>query len=110
MLKTSKRKDLDLEESVVFENQPPWIVIEQSWKKQKEAVDIKLLPTYLIINKIRYNLLCMYNFDSINHFRGIYLLNEKYYMINDLTGSAKLLDTNDHIVSAFIFYKTEANE
>jgi hypothetical protein len=63
-----------------FLKNPPWIFIQTSGK---EMIKLEDLPHVLLISNRKYQLLCVSIYRT-NHFRSIYLLNNSYFLVDDL--------------------------
>ena len=95
----------------MFDNDPIWLVHEVVKEEEKSITFFDNQKNLKFNEKLSYRLLCVYDFkknviEELNHFRGIFFLNSKYYLVDDMISSPLELK-NDFLVTAscMIYYK-----
>jgi hypothetical protein len=102
-------------ETIVFEDQPLWLIHELNENDKSTIESFKNRLDLIIDNDNKYKLLCIYQFiDSkkknvLNHFNGIFYLNSKFFLIDNLsTSSEQIIEISEEkeiIASCLIYYK-----
>ena len=100
-------------ETIVFEDQPLWLIYELN-ENDKSTIESYKNRLDLIIDKDnQYKLLCIYQFidskkkNALNHFNGIFYLNSKFFLIDNLLSEQiiEISKEKEIIASCLIYYK-----
>ena len=85
----------------IFENPPPWLFI-QTYKTK--AIYVNELPKLLTINDLNYQILCVtIHTKTPEHFRSIFYLNSRFYLIDDLKHTIETKIPVKQIVTCFYY-------
>ena len=106
--------DLRKTGQISFIHDPIWIMIESDPDHNANNYDIKKLPVHLQFNKTaKYILLCIYVHEKISdldnndirHFKAIFYLNSKYYLVDDMSNSCNEIKMSSYAFNCYIYYK-----
>ena len=91
-------------QEIMFDNDPIWLVNEVLKEEEKSISFLDNQKNLKFNEKLSYRLLCVYDLkknviEELNHFRGIFFLNSKYYLVDDMISSPLELK-NDFLVTA----------
>ena len=105
---------IEVQQTALFENVPFWLVHEL---KEEKRTLCSIVEQFINLNfdaKAKYNILWIYDFnvntneEKLNHFKGVFFINSKFYLVDDLMDEFWELKS-DFIVNAscLIFYKVK---
>ena len=102
--KKCNRCDKDYECAIKFFKDPCWLICEID--AQTEA-HIESLPKSIMLNKKLYNLLCATYHDGIAHFKAIFLLNNKFYVVDDRNSTHINEEIPMHSITTCFYYLSQ---
>lgn len=100
-------------DEIIFESVPFWFVRELNNELKSIGSLIEEFKDLVIDDKVKYKLLCLYDFikdtenEKLNHFKGIFYLNSKFIMVDNLLSDEFFELKPDYLVCAacIIYYK-----
>jgi hypothetical protein len=101
-------------ENALFESVSFWLVHELKEEKRTLCSIVEQFKNLNFDAKAKYKILCIYDFnvntndEKLNHFKGIFFINSKFYLVDDLMDEFWELKSYFIVyASCLIFYKVK---
>ncbi len=99
---TCRSCNIEMDKELEFKyKEPCWLVCEISPRLKLSA---DLLPTHVKLNQKEYKLLCATYNTGASHFVGIFILNNKYYVVDDLEPNSTFERCPKNHISMCFYY------
>jgi hypothetical protein len=95
-----------------FSLTPAWLFFDVNYRENQNSVNCSDVPKLIIVNELKFKLLCCQihtNQESKTgaHFKGIFLIDGLFYMIDDLKKDKKPSVPKKHKVTSCLYYLIE---